>query len=206
MNEDITQKVFKEILSGIERARIKNEEISEETLAKKLSLPAEEVKELIAALVEKGNIRLERPLLLTEKGRKRLRVGLIGGVFDIIHAGHIATLREARDRCDLLVVVIARDKTVTALKGKEPINDEGLRREIVEALKPVDAAVLGDEVDYTKPLTHVDPDVIFLGYDQELPEQLEASNMGYVVERIKAHVKGANTSKMIEKIRGKGSS
>ena len=147
----------------------------------------------------------DKPLRLTEKGRRAITVGLLGGVFDILHEGHIATLEEAKRRCDLLVIVIARDETVKRMKGKMPVNQAVLRRRIIEAVKPVDAAILGDADDHVKPLMHVDPDIVFLGYDQKLPKQVENLKRKYLVERLDVYVKGANTSTMIKKISGRHS-
>ncbi|MCL4343663.1 MAG: FAD synthase [Nitrososphaerota archaeon] len=103
---------------------------------------------------------------LTEKGRSLIRVVLAGGVFDIIHPGHIYFLRKAKELGDVLVVVVARDVNVIKFKGTRPMNDENLRRELVGAIKYVDAAILGDENDLMKTVQLVRPDIIALGYDQ----------------------------------------
>ncbi|NIM44672.1 MAG: adenylyltransferase/cytidyltransferase family protein [Nitrososphaeria archaeon] len=200
-SDDVLQEIFRKILITIEGARIKNKNVTPETLCEELAIPVAKTKYLIGIVVRRGEAKLNGTLRLTRKGRKTIKVGLIGGVFDIIHPGHIATLEEAKQRCDLLVVVIAKDSTVKRNKGKNSINNEEERKRVVEAIKPVDAAILGDDSDHTKPLIHVDPDLIFLGYDQKLPEKVSESKLNYDVERIKIHIEGANTSKMIEKIR-----
>ena len=90
------------------------------------------------------------------------------GVFDIIHLGHIHYLQGAKDLGDELVVVVARDSTVRALKH-EPITNENMRRELVATLKPVDKAVLGYEGgDRFRTVEELKPDIIALGYDQEI--------------------------------------
>ncbi len=87
------------------------------------------------------------------------------GVFDLLHPGHLHFLLEARKLGDELIVVVARDQTARRLKG-EPYVAEHLRRTMVEALKPVDRAVLGSTTDIYQTVVDLRPDVIALGYNQ----------------------------------------
>ncbi|MCD6157005.1 MAG: FAD synthase [Thermoplasmata archaeon] len=106
--------------------------------------------------------------------QRRVRV-VVGGVFDILHPGHIYFLKRAKELGDELIVIIARDSTVLKRKGRRPILPEEIRREIVEALKPVDKAILGHEgEDLYKIVEELRPDIIALGYDQDFdPEELK---------------------------------
>ncbi len=118
---------------------------------------------------------------LTEEGRSMIKVVLAGGVFDIIHPGHIYFLKKAKELGDVLVVVVARDTNVIKFKGNSPMNNENLRRELVGAIKYVDAAILGDENDLMKTVQVVRPDIIALGYDQVHSEKEfseKSKNMG----------------------------
>ncbi len=73
-----------------------------------------------------------------------------------------------------MVVVIARDSRVRRMKH-EPVTSEGLRRELVDGLKPVDQALLGHEGDIYRTVEEVRPDIIALGWDQEFDlEEVEA--------------------------------
>jgi len=92
------------------------------------------------------------------------------GVFDLIHLGHVHFLEKAKDLGDELVVIVARDATAKKMKH-QPITPEGMRVELVQALKPVDRAVLGYEDDMFKIITEVRPDIIALGYDQAFDEE-----------------------------------
>ncbi len=66
-----------------------------------------------------------------------------------------------------MVVVIARDKTVVARKGRKPVMPEQQRRRIVSSLKPVDRAVLGhEELDFLGVLKEYGPSIVCVGYDQ----------------------------------------
>ena len=87
------------------------------------------------------------------------------GVFDLLHPGHLYFLEQARQLGDELVVVVARDQTARRLKG-EPYVPEHLRRQMVEALKPVDRAILGSQSDIYSTVLTVRPDIIALGYNQ----------------------------------------
>lgn len=101
---------------------------------------------------------------------------MASGTFDLIHYGHVRYLEEAKKRGgenSKLVVLVARDRTVEKLKGRRPILPEDQRRAIVEALKPVDEAILGlHEADAETVIEEVGPDMIALGYDQS--SELEA--------------------------------
>ncbi len=103
--------------------------------------------------------------------RALFSVALTGGVFDIIHPGHLLTLREARKQADVLVAVVATDETVKTRKGAEPMHTQDERAELVGALKPVDLAIVG-VARWQDTLARVSPDVVVYGYDQkpmELP-------------------------------------
>ncbi|HZY69833.1 MAG TPA: adenylyltransferase/cytidyltransferase family protein [Thermoplasmata archaeon] len=96
------------------------------------------------------------------------------GVFDLLHPGHLYYLSEARKLGDELVVVVARDQTARRQKHA-PYVPEHIRREMVEALKPVDRAILGSATDIYSTVTEVKPDIIALGYDQTFdPNEVEA--------------------------------
>jgi cytidyltransferase-like protein len=121
------------------------------------------VDEHIKRLSDLGMVKDKR---LTEFGRSALSVVFAGGVFDIIHPGHIHTLRTAKSLGDVLVVVVARDSTAERLKGKKPLHDENTRLDMVASIKYVDVALLGHENDIFKTVEYVKPDIIALGYDQ----------------------------------------
>ena len=129
---------------------------------------------------------------LTPAGRCMIKVVLAGGVYDVLHVGHLAALREARELGDVLVVVVATDVTVEMLKGKKPILPEEDRLELVEGLKPVDKAILGYEdvgFGFEEVLVDVMPDVVAFGYDQEklegiVSEIIERRNLKITVVKM----------------------
>ena len=99
-------------------------------------------------------------------GNKGKKIVLAGGVFDIIHPGHIHTLNAAKALGDVLVVAIATDKTAKKMKKRQPLHSQELRHELVSSLSMVDVAVIGNEDDIFETVKLVKPDVIALGYDQ----------------------------------------
>ncbi|MFH0885073.1 MAG: adenylyltransferase/cytidyltransferase family protein [Candidatus Micrarchaeota archaeon] len=111
-------------------------------------------------LIEKGG-----RFFLKDEERKGIKVVLTGGVFDVLHIGHIVTLSEAKKHGDVLVVAVARNEHIRK-KGREPVHDLEYRKIMVECLKPVDLAIAGFE-DQKKMLELVKPDIIVYGYDQK---------------------------------------
>ncbi|KYH37736.1 MAG: FAD synthase [Candidatus Bathyarchaeota archaeon B24] len=117
---------------------------------------------------------------------------LVGGVFDILHPGHVELLRRAKSlagRDGKLIVLVARDSTVERTEGRRPVMPEEARRFILENLKPVDEAILGLEppsVDGV--LAIVKPDIVVLGYDQDRLEKKvreAAKRLGLKIEIVR---------------------
>ena len=103
---------------------------------------------------------------LTVKGRNSLQIVLAGGVFDIIHPGHIYTLNAAKALGDILVVVVATNSTAVKMKKRDPLHTQEQRKELVNSLSMVDLCLIGQENDIFKTVNHVRPQIIALGYDQ----------------------------------------
>ncbi len=135
-----------------------------ETVKERIQVNDEILKTRLDTLTSLGMIN--EGMHLTDIGRDTLKVVFAGGVFDIIHPGHIHTLKSAKALGDVLVVSIARNVTAVKTKGNPPIHDEKLRQELVSSLKFVDLALLGSEEDIFKTVEMVKPNMIALGYDQ----------------------------------------
>ena len=104
---------------------------------------------------------------LTNLGREQIKVVLVGGVFDLLHVGHIHTLKSAKLLGDVLIIVVATDSTVSNLKKNRKIyHDEKSRLELVSSIKFVDKAVIGRKKSIYDTVEFVRPDIIALGYDQ----------------------------------------
>lgn len=154
-------------------------------------------------LAEKGLVEGEK---LTFIGRDAIKVVLVGGVFDLIHPGHIHTLKDARAAGDMLVVIIARTATAQKIKKDRKIyHDERLRKELVESLNFVDMALIGREGTLYDTVEYVKPDVIALGYDQahsekDVAENCKKRNLNVQVIRLSTPIPGSKSSKIKEEL------
>ena len=108
------------------------------------------------------------------------------GVFDLLHAGHLHYLEEAKALGEHLIVVIAHDDTVR-MRKHEPVTNHDLRCRMVSGLKPVDEAIVGNPptIPMYDILPNINPDIIALGYDQKhsidsIREGLEKHGFGKV--------------------------
>ena len=136
------------------------------------------------------------------------KVVLVGGVFDIVHPGHISFLQKAREFGDFLCVVVARDSTALALK-RAPVVPEDQRVKVVGALSSVDFAVLGYErKDFIEIVKDIGPDVIVVGPNQmhdvkDLRGKLKKAGLTTAVKRVDEVELGAlySSKRIVEKIR-----
>jgi len=93
---------------------------------------------------------------------------VIFGVFDGIHEGHLALIKEARKQGNHLVAIVARDEMVQRLKGKIPKYNEIDRINSLLEVEDIDLVRLGDpHIETYNTLKEINPDIIYLGYDQQ---------------------------------------
>ncbi len=124
-----------------------------------------------------------------------------GGCFDLLHAGHVATLQAARQLGDCLVVCLNSDASVAGLKGPgRPLNPQADRSRLLAALGCVDAVVVFDEPTPHSVLSWLRPDVWVKGGDYgdgpDLPEaELVRRWGGQTV--IVPYLDGRSTTRMI---------
>ena len=135
------------------------------------------------------------------------KIVLAGGVFDIIHPGHIHTLNAAKALGGVLVVAIATDKTAEKMKKRSPLHNQELRRELVSCLSMVDKAIVGHEDDIFETVRAIKPDIIVLGYDQVHQNQFISDgckriNLDVEIVRLQSPVPELSSSE-IEKKYGK---
>jgi len=135
------------------------------------------------------------------------KIVLAGGVFDIIHPGHIHTLNAAKALGGILVVAIATDKTAEKMKKRSPLHNQELRRELVSCLSMVDKAIVGHEDDIFQTVKEVKPNIIVLGYDQVHQEKFISDgckriNLNVEIVRLESPVPHLSSSE-IEKEYGK---
>ena len=161
--------IEKKILSTLYVSQITGENALEKILENDM-ISEEQISEKIEKLIHDNLVNQDK-MTLTEIGRSSLRVVLAGGVFDIIHPGHISTLNAAKTLGDVLVVVVATDNTAVKMKKRRPIHSQEQRQELVNSLYVVDLCLIGQENDIFKTVNLVKPQIIALGYDQVHQEQ-----------------------------------
>ena len=171
-----------------------------EVVKKKHLLSDDIINARINELIKSGLVKQDRKSL-TELGRTSLKVVLAGGVFDIIHPGHIHTLNSAKALGDILIVVVATDKTAQKMKKRVPLHNQKLRRELVDSLLMVDLCVVGSEEDIFKTVDLVRPEVIALGYDQVHQEKFiidgcRKLNLDIKVARLQSPIPEFSSSKI----------
>jgi rfaE bifunctional protein nucleotidyltransferase chain/domain len=112
-------------------------------------------------------VTLESVVALVDRFRAAgQRIVFTNGVFDLLHAGHVRYLQQARSLGDILIVGLNSDRSVRANKGPgRPISPETERAEILEALTPVDAVVVFDAETPYDLIKALEPDVLVKGAD-----------------------------------------
>jgi FAD synthetase len=167
----------KKILACMYLSSLAPEKSPYERLWSGVYVPREVYNHKIQELSEKGFVDKNHIPQISFIGRDAIKVVLVGGVFDLIHPGHIHTLKAAKAEGDVLVVVIARTSTAIKIRGRKKIfHDEVLRQELVSSLRFVDLAIIGREGTLYDTVEYVKPDTIALGYDQAHTERDVAEN------------------------------
>ncbi len=140
---------------------------------------------------------------LNDLRRYGSRIVFTNGCFDILHAGHVRYLSQARSYGDILVVGLNSDRSVKMIKGeKRPIIPEGQRAEVLAGLWCVDYVTLFHESDPLKLIEKLKPDILVKGADWAEDQIVGADVVcghGGKVLRVRM-VSGVSTSEIIRKI------
>jgi FAD synthetase len=108
-------------------------------------------------------------MAIRNQEKKKGKIVLASGVFDLLHLGHVRFLEEAKKaggRNARLIVIVARDSTVEEKKSRRPIMPENQRCALVASLRVVDEAMLGyKDFDMEKVLDKIKPDIVAVGHD-----------------------------------------
>lgn len=174
-----------------------------EALAARLGTTKSAVRGALRDAEKKRLLSVEKGVAsLTPSGRRRLRVVMLGGAFEIIHPGHIVALTEARQLGNTVVVVVATDENVQKNKGRPPVTNQALRVGLVSSLRQVDLALPGNKGSIYEILLTIRPDIVALGYDQHHSADVivkEAARRGVQITaaRLGTHIPDVKTSKIL---------
>jgi rfaE bifunctional protein nucleotidyltransferase chain/domain len=132
---------------------------------------------------------------LRAEGKK---IVFTNGCFDILHAGHVRYLRQARRLGDVLIVGLNSDRSLSAIKPGRPINSEKNRAEVLAGLAAVDyVVVFSEKTPYTL-IKALKPDILVKGGDWK-KEDIIGSDIAKETFSL-PFVKGISTTRIIEKI------
>lgn len=99
------------------------------------------------------------------------KIAFTNGCFDILHAGHVSYLRQARQTADLLILGLNTDESIKRLKGNDrPVNHQDDRVLVISELQSVDYVVLFDEDTPIELIRAIEPDVLVKGADYQKHE------------------------------------
>lgn len=136
---------------------------------------------------------------------KGLTIGLANGCFDVLHAGHVHLLTEAKRYCDRLVVAINSDRSVSLLKGeRRPINSQEQRAAVLQGLAVVDAVTVFDDLTPLDLIKRLRPNALIKGSDHTIESIVGADEVVswggsvYVVGRLE----GLSTTNIVNRCAG----
>lgn len=131
------------------------------------------------------------------------RIVFTNGCFDILHAGHVRYLKQAREAGDVLVLALNSDASVRMIKGeKRPIVPQQERAEVLSALRSVDYVTFFDEATPLSLIEYLRPDLLVKGADwreEDVAGRDQVVSWGGKIVLIPL-VEGASTTNIIEKI------
>ncbi len=168
--------------------------------------------ELIQELADKNNSdQVDKIMDLTGLKLKvdswraeKQKIVFTNGCFDLLHAGHVTYLEEAKKIGDKLILGLNTDRSVSALKGPtRPVINEDDRARVLAALEVIDAVILFDEDTPLKLIKAVKPDIVVKGGDyteEQIVGGIEVKSWGGKVTLIPL-VQGRSTSGILEKLR-----
>lgn len=127
------------------------------------------------------------------------RIVFTNGCFDILHAGHVRYLKQARKLGDILIVGVNSDRSVSKIKPGRPVNSERRRAEVLEALSMVDFIAFFDEKTPYNLIKALRPDLLVKGGDWKKADII-GSDIAKETRSL-PYVKGISTSGIIERIK-----
>ena len=102
---------------------------------------------------------------ISEIGHKKI-IGFTNGCFDLLHDGHLHLIREAKKRCDFLIIGLNSDESVKILKGESrPIENQEQRLKNLSKMEEVDAVAIFNTETPENIIKYLNPDILLKGGD-----------------------------------------
>jgi len=149
-------------------------------------------------MVNKLKTKEELSKIITSLKAKGKKVVFTNGCFDIVHAGHIQYLKEAKSLGDVLVVGVNSDESVRRLKTGRPIIPLEQRLQVLDAFEMIDYLVVFEEDTPYDLIKILKPNMIVKGGDWK-EEEIVGRDLVDEVKSVNYHP-GISTSSIIEKI------
>ena len=136
--------------------------------------------------------------------REKKNIVFTNGCFDIIHAGHVQYLSEARDLGDVLIIGLNSDESVQRLKGKtRPVISQTDRATVLSALESVSYIIIFDEDTPYNLIQKIKPDILVKGGDWQ-PKDIVGSDIVLANNGIVKSLSfkdGISTTEIIDRIK-----
>ena len=102
---------------------------------------------------------------ISEIGHKQV-IGFTNGCFDLLHEGHLHLIKEAKKRCDFLIIGLNSDESVKMLKGESrPIENQEQRAKNLSKMEEVDAIAIFNTETPENIIKDLNPDILIKGGD-----------------------------------------
>lgn len=139
-----------------------------------------------------------------KRWKKNFKIGVSNGCFDLLHKGHLYSLKQSRKFCDKLVILLNSDKSVRKLKGiKRPIQNAKIRKKNLLNSKYVDCVIIFDDLTPYKFIKILKPDYLFKGEDylhKKIIGKKFVESYGGQVKVLK-NLKNLSTTKILLKLK-----
>lgn len=142
--------------------------------------------------------------IISECKKRKKKIAFTNGCFDILHAGHVSYLKDAKKRADILIAALNTDSSVRRIKGpSRPVAGLRDRQEVIAALESVDYVTSFPETTPLRLISKLKPDLVVKGGDWKVKDivgrEAVAAYGGKAIS-VK-YRKGYSTSSIIRKIK-----
>lgn len=156
-------------------------------------------------------LKVEEGIKIAKKLREQNKsIVLAGGIFDILHVGHIKFIENAKKVGNYLFILLESDEKAMATKGENrPINSQKERAFMLSTIKDIDYIVMlphmKKDEDYDKLVAQIKPSIVATTYKDPyiIHKQRQARRLGFKVVYVINKIRGSSTTKLAKIIEEK---